>query len=366
MKRTGPFIVIAEICAGFGVLGSIYAQTPQQPETRIVLSEVVQSWKMPSPVFLGQLLCGQDGNIVGQFVTGPHLDSASIVAVGPETAPVIFDMGRVEKIEYPSLVNFDAFDGGVLMLLSGSRKSDFDGLTSPSKKALRGETVYVLARFSSKGELKESTVLDLPFTPAKAVAISDQHLMILGSSKINAEPVMALTDSSGTLLRYFDVPLPSLQQLIEQQSEDPSNPIQPPAGSENLPTSNRVLGSLLSYSFAHHGDKLLLYRSRTAKLAKVLELSDSGASRLVSLQLPPDKALLSILPSDGGHWIAHAVSGDRVAPYLLDFDPEDGTLVTKLVTVNAPASTILCEDHGKFYGYRSLEDGKTSLIEGQR
>jgi len=179
--------------------------------------------------------------------------------------------------------------------------------------------------------------------------LSDGNLIALATDRINWVPHLLLLDSGGQVIRQIEPPAAMLD-----------NPDMKPDGSDFEHDRARALTSLSAWRFVPARKRVLLYQAHSH--SPILEVGNGGAVREVNLVAPAGYLLDGVISSNDRWIVRYKKEADagtcgsgptsRVLPYALyEFDPNDGTLRSKLEIGTGQLFGIACEQDGVFTAF---------------
>jgi hypothetical protein len=308
-----------------------------------------------SPLMGDPIHCAPDGTAFLDLPQPPPtFDTHVIYSVDHSQKVVSFPVYQIQGLSGITLLSYYPSDSEVAFLVYATKKED-QPLTNSDSDTFPAKGQYFIALFDRDGKFDKLDTLDLPFVPKNLAIFDSGDMVVLGYDQNNQLSRMALLDSSGSLLRYFD-----------PQSALSANNIGKSFGQGFGGSAlNEALSTAQFVPYEHN----LLLVSRGSRLP-VQILRESGVDREVPLDLPAGEMISTFIPSTGPNWYVRSMVpsgshglGKSVSVYQID--PETGKPIKNL-SMGLLILAVGCERDGKFSAFRYDEDKKqVLLLEGQ-
>ncbi len=368
MKRT--FLVIVVLCR----LGAAQTQPPVAdrnqskaplPAYEITLAEDSDYPSLPwrAEDSLVVATCTGDGNV---YVAKEGLGLVGLTRNGivPFLANKMADINK----PFMSFVGNGPVvtDSRVYLRVTGIDDSKFEIRTVTDDQGQKKEEKWLisesfipyLAQFGKDGAYKGASRLDIPFEVYTFNAFDSGNFIVQGLDKTK-RPHVALLNSDTRLLRYLDLP------------KDIS--IAPGVSHENPECRGCAKDvDLTSVVFSSHftawNGRMLFLRHLT-RSARVYEIQDGGAVRVVNVTPPEGYKVGGLVPTNG-LWLITMFEADRKPtsefryPLLFEVNPENGQLLREY-RVTAPETLISCSFDGVFWSVRrDIKEEKLKVVRG--
>jgi hypothetical protein len=258
-----------------------------------------------------------------------------------------------------------ASDSMLVMLVNGTKDSAKApnavplGPGLPSKAVFTGEHLNYLAEFDSSGAFKKLLELPDKYHFWRIGVLADDSFLALAYDRPNSAPKLLLLDSDAQIVRTIEIPSDLQDSATLTKGRSGGSLEQTPAES-----------SMSWWLFAPVRDRILLYQAHTA--LPILEVSSGGGVREVSLKLPKDFVIDTVIPSDD-RWIVRVRRANlsekteidarpEARNYVLyEADPADGHLRRELNVSSGPFYSVACEHGGTFTAF-AVDGDKVNLL----
>ena len=345
--KTG--ILIAFVCFSGSCHAQAVGNTARAPdssvETRSVgmASSKQLSGMPPFQVVIDPMQCDAGGKTylegfdlsTGHLRTLYSVSNNGTVKMLPRNPPELDDL---------QFMSFYPGEDSLITLMQARKRS----AATPSDSKL-SYYLYVTRPDGTSGEVLP---IDLGIQLLNAAILRSGNILVLGLEQDKRNPTIVLLGSNGALLRRLDITdskYGASQELLKVYGEK----------------RNDLRLILSSAKFVPFKDKVLLIQP--ASSLPVIELDDSGVSRVVSVKLPSDYLPDSMITSDY-HWIIRARTiGDAkkligsgvimgVERALFEVDPEDGSVLSQLKLSDIHTSELTCAIGGEFVALHADSD----------
>lgn len=302
-------------------------------------------------------------------------DSCSLAVVpDPENRtrqlPVMFavsgksravDPAAVERLSYVQVLTAAPTADGIAVLLHAATSDDSAGsrlVPKPEKEPdpSKLHDGYFVSFFDQDGKPDGIYPLEPRYDPIKIAYLGGDRLMLLLLDKVRGGPVLGMMTSDGQLVRILDDQgsLPSGDELAK------SSTFELPEHASDAVRRISISGAMSAWQIGYAGNRLLLLEPGTRP--SILEVSQGGAIRKVSLKMPEGTTANSIISSDRA-WLIRCFPADTSdAGSLLEFDPENGKVLRRISTKGTPPTSIFYAGQGTYYASWWDKDHKRVLI----
>lgn len=315
-----------------------------QQET-ITFSHSTPLLGMPqSTIITAPLQCSPNGTLFLEALMPPNYMTRSLVSVTKSGKVTPFS-GGVSALGLTQVQEMGFFprNSHVYYLLQG-RKRDFDGSkTSPLET--------FIARYSKDGAVETATRLKISMYPDRFGALPSGRFVIAGVAPVNNTPDLVMLDSHGRRLFPLDLSASGLYSPTNLSKFYTRN---------HGPDAKNMSSITSVAQFVSYGDDLLLLQAGTN--FPLILIGNGGILRTISLKLPADAIIESLVPSSDTGAIYARIVEDNVKPqvhFMAAFDADTGAPLREVATTSLPLESIACESDGKFFAFK-LESSKKS------
>lgn len=298
--------------------------------------------QLPFTIMDGAPTCSSEGYAFYQFWTARSSDSPrAIVSVSPSGNLTTYSLAQITGLRFTTVLGLDSGSSRLTLLLTAK----------PADASEGAHFGFYLARFRYDGRLDGVSQLKVDFQPGQLAQLGDDSYIVMGTDLSKAQPVVALVDGSGEILRRLgtDALIPSGSALTQMMAAQNFVGIKPDA----MPPAQRLFYLMNIFRFIHFGEDLLLLEPGAS--AKIVELLPDAEVRTIALHIPKGQVAESLIAAPG-KWLirAHRADADDQES-MFQIDPADGEADLGIRTGGVPPTTIACAKQDGFFGLRWID-----------
>ena len=296
-----------------------------------------------SPIMEYPIKCSENGTAFLDMFVPPDFRQQKIYAVSSSQVHQ-FNPQSITDLQNIFVRSYFPLDSGLLLLVNAALNN------SPSTK--NTEKHDYIAKFSEDGSYSGLVKLDPAMAISQIAAFPSGNFLAFGIREFDKTIQLALLTSDGSILRYLELP-PKVNSWAKNQMS--SIPGLTSSGAGMLPSAQM---------FPIQGN-ILLVPSQSDGL--VLEISEGGAIRPVTLQLPTGNVILAFVPS-ADHWYVRTSSSlqkpnvstdtDKTKMALYEVNQQDGKIIREIEPKNATYEEIGCATGQEFSAFHRDDKGK--------
>ena len=298
--------------------------------------------------------CTSDGSLFFDMLDSKNLKMHTLVSVHGKDSKT-YQVSAISDLNDVSIISIFPSDDTVGVLVRASKEKPGQPLPGRSPAGIAWRDYHnFIAEFDRDGQYKEAIQLPMEYSLSHFAILPPGEFLVTGYDKLNSTVRLLVLKQSGEVLRSLD--LPSAREFAAANASADS--------ADSDKAARQLLGSIL---FTPYKNDILVWRMNSGD--SILDVGAGGYVREVSLR-PPQGEVFVDLVAASDRWLAHfriestrenaAYSQSAYSYYELN--PQDGSIVSKLVQTGEAPTAISCESGGRYIAFRRDQDSKLILL----
>jgi hypothetical protein len=302
---------------------------------------------LSSPAIRLPFQCTSDGTVFVGMIHPPDASRQLLASVSPSRESHLFPLDQVPDLYDLEEVDHYASESSVLFLVRAAEEKKLakgtvatsNGVEEVTRNAAEHHSYIVL--FDRAGRHQKTVRIEDALQVRQIGVFPSGMFLAYGWDELNYRPQLALLKNDGTLLEYLSVPLGGV----------------PESALRKKPDGTGAAVFVAPVQFLQHDHAVLVAYDKSR--SPVLEVSESGAIRLIRPKLPADIQIDMIVPSDKD---LYARVNDRSRGSIYRLDLRNGRVSGRFQVGNdAAGADVACVHEGKFFSFEYGEGGLVPL-----
>lgn len=309
----------------------------------------------PAPVFGLPFQCTSDGTVyVGLLGPGPVIGPANLIDRSLASISTTGKVQRFSVAQIPDLQNIQEIDHyvsdtAVVFLVQAEKdrtrqtenNNSSPSGSPPAQASGSNQRDYIIV-FDRKGELKSTVEIDREVRVFHVGIFPSGTFLVYGFNDAK-EPKFAILDSSGALLKSFQLERNLTRKSALGTGPDPKGP--------------KVY--VAPVQFVSHGESIIAVQPQTE--LPLLQFSEGGAVTVIRPNLNSGARIRVLIPSDGKNLFIRVDDGR--SRWIYEIDPDDGKAPRRFRTTDNPGdANVACVHEGQFLSFEHEEQGHSLVL----